>query len=303
MDENKNNTPEGTPESAPENTPDNAPESAPEENNINPPRQTEGEAAPEAGAEAPKEGKKQYKLRNAILNCICVALVLFAVIIVVRQCVYMPGEYQAPPTPAPTPEATPETPATPEPTPYIRKIPVMMYFTEREMSFPIETVGLVPYTDSKGEQIVAEDGRPVYTMGTINSGDVAAWLDASASPGEYGNAIFNGHISWKKVAGVFSVLQRMETGEEIVVEYDDGSTMAFAVESVDFYNLSDVPDTVMAYNTGDARVTLITCYGESWNSSLGTRDNRCVVVAKPKDESQVITPPVFTPAPDDECNT
>ena len=143
----------------------------------------------------------------------------------------------------------------------------------------------------------------LYTMGTVDSEKVAAWLDASASPGEYGNAIFNGHVSWKKVAGVFSVLPKMEEGEEIIVEYDDGSTMTFTVTNVDIYGIDDVPETVMAYDTGDSRMTLITCYGESWNSGLGTRNQRCVVVAKPVDSSKIITPPAVTPNPDEDCDT
>ena len=132
MDENKNSTPESTPE----------------ENNIKP-------AQPEANTAGPGEGKNNRSLRNTILTCISIALVLFAAIIVLRQYVYLPGKYEAPPTPAVT-----ETPvATPEPTPYVKKIPVMMYFTGREISFPVETVGIVPYTDSKGREVKAEDGR------------------------------------------------------------------------------------------------------------------------------------------------
>lgn len=96
MDENKNSTPESTPE----------------ENNINP-------AQPEANTAAPGEGKNKRSLRNTILTCISIALVLFAAIIVLRQYVYLPGQYEAPPTPAVT-----ETPvATPEPTPYVKRYP------------------------------------------------------------------------------------------------------------------------------------------------------------------------------------
>lgn len=79
----------------------------------------------------------------------------------------------------------------------------MMYFTGREISFPVETVGIVPYTDSKGREVKAEDGSTVYTMGTVDSEKVAAWLDASASPGEYGNAIFNGPCILEKGSGRF----------------------------------------------------------------------------------------------------
>lgn len=271
MDENKLNTPDTSPEEKP------------------------------AGSGAPGQSGGKKSLRNLILNCISIALVLFAAIIVLRQYVYLPGQYEAPPTPAVS--ATPVVEATPEPTPYVKKTPVMMYFTGREISFPVETVGIVPYTDSKGREVKAEDGSTVYTMGTVDSEKVAAWLDASASPGEYGNAIFNGHVSWKKVAGVFSVLPKMEEGEEIIVEYDDGSTMTFTVTNVDIYGIDDVPETVMAYDTGDSRMTLITCYGESWNSGLGTRNQRCVVVAKPKDSSKIITPPAVTPNPDEDCDT
>ena len=257
-----------------------------DENKLNTPDTSPEEKPTGSGTPGQSGGKKS--LRNLILNCVSIALVLFAAIIVLRDNVYLPGQYEAPPTPAVT-----ETPvATPEPTPYVKKIPVMMYFTDREISFPVETVGIVPYTDSKGREIKAEDGSTVYTMGTVDSEKVAAWLDASASPGEYGNAIFNGHVSWKQVAGVFSVLPKMEEGEEIIVEYDDGSTMAFAVTSVDIYDLDNVPPEVMAYDTGDFRMTLVTCYGESWNSGLGTRNKRCVVVAKPVDSSKIITPPV-----------
>ena len=268
-----------------------------DENKLNTPDTSPEEKPAESGAPGQSGGKKS--LRNTILTCISIALVLFAAIIVLRQYVYLPGKYEAPPTPAVT-----ETPvATPEPTPYVKKIPVMMYFTGREISFPVETVGIVPYTDSKGREVKAEDGSTVYTMGTVDSEKVAAWLDASASPGEYGNAIFNGHVSWKKVAGVFSVLPKMEEGEEIIVEYDDGSTMTFTVTNVDIYGIDDVPETVMAYDTGDSRMTLITCYGESWNSGLGTRNQRCVVVAKPVDSSKIITPPAVTPNPDEDCDT
>lgn len=109
MDENKNSTPESTPE----------------ENNINP-------AQPEANTAGPGEGKNKRSLRNTILTCISIALVLFAAIIVLRQYVYLPGQYEAPPTPAVT-----ETPvATAGPTPYVKKIPVMMYFNRQGNKLP-----------------------------------------------------------------------------------------------------------------------------------------------------------------------
>lgn len=233
-----------------------------------------------------RELSKKDKLRNNILTLISVGLVVFAIVILARQYIYVPGQYQAPPTPNPTPVATPlppqATPApTPEPTPYVKLIPVRMYFTDRELSCPVETVGLVPYTDGDGNELYNDAGLPMLTMGTIDSGEVAAWLEDCVSPGEYGNSIFNGHVTWKKVAGIFSQLPKMQPGEEIVIEYHDGSTKSFIIESVEIFGIDDAPKHVMAFDTGDARITLVTCYGESWNSQMGTRDERCAVIAKP----------------------
>lgn len=244
-----------------------------------------------AATEQPSEnGQRKRKGPGPVRIAIASALLIYAAVILFRQYVFIPGEYEAPPTA--TPEAIPEAEvmATPEPTPYVQKIPVKMYFTQREVSFPVESVGVVPYTDAKGNQVTDDQGREVYTMGTLETEKAAAWLETGPSPGEYGNAIFNGHVTWKKVAGVFSILPKMELGEEIVVEYADGSTMQFLVSSVDIYTINQEPDDVMSFDTGDSRITLITCYGESWNSQLGTREERCVVVAKPANPDEIIYP-------------
>ena len=247
----------------------------------------EGDAAASEQAQPAEqgEGAKKQK-RSPIRYIIAGALLVYAAVILFRQYIFIPEAYEAPPTPVPTEELA----TTPEPTPYVRKIPVKMYFTSREISFDVESVGIVPYTDAKGNQVVNEQGQKVYTMGTLDTEKAAAWLDIAASPGEYGNAIFNGHVTWKKVAGVFSLLPKMEAGEEIIVEYDDGSTMRFIVERVNIFGIYDEPADVMLFDTGDSRMTLITCYGEAWDSELGTREQRCVVVAKPANPDEIIYP-------------
>ena len=248
--------------------------------------------AEQSEAEQAEEARRlKKKKRRKVRRIIALALILYAAIILFRQYVYIPGKYEAPPTPVPTDSGISwEVTETPEPTPYIKKIPVKMYFTAREVSFPVERVGIVPYTDADGNQVVNELGQKVYTMGTLDTEKAAAWLESSSSPGEYGNAIFNGHVTWKKVAGVFSLLPKMEEGEEIIVEYDDGSTMRFIVERVNIFGIYDEPADVMLFDTGDSRMTLITCYGEAWDSELGTREQRCVVVAKPANPDEIIYP-------------
>lgn len=264
--------------------------------------ETEQPAEAVQNEEAAQEKQLKKKKRRRIRRVIAAALLAYAAIILFRQYVYIPGKYEAPPTPVPT--ATPaaeEATVTPKPTPHVKKIPVKMYFTDREISFPVERVGIVPYTDAKGNQVTNEQGQLIYTMGTLETEKAAAWWEDSRSPGEYGNAIFNGHVTWKKVAGVFSVLPKMEKGEEIVVEYEDGSTMSFIVYSVDIYGLGEEPEDVMNIYTEDSRITLITCYGESWNSELGTREARCVVVAHIADTKDIIFP--YVDKSDSDCES
>ncbi len=284
MDEKKINN-----EIIEENAPVTEGESVDAENAIDAEQVNNAEQSEAEQAEEARRLKK--KKRRKVRRIIALALILYAAIILFRQYVYIPGKYEAPPTPVPTDSGISwEVTETPEPTPYVKKIPVKMYFTAREVSFPVERVGIVPYTDADGNQVVNELGQKVYTMGTLDTEKAAAWLENSSSPGEYGNAIFNGHVTWKKVAGVFSLLPKMEEGEEIIVEYDDGSTMRFIVERVNIFGIYDEPADVMLYDTGDSRMTLITCYGEAWDSELGTREQRCVVVAKPANPDEIIYP-------------
>lgn len=226
--------------------------------------------------------KRRSLLLNRLLLGASVLLFLAGVWMLVRQYVFIPDAYVAPTTPTPTATAlpTPTAQVTPSPTPYVKKIPITLHFMEREISCPIEPVGIVDDVDKKGNPVLDENGEPIKTMGTIDSAKVAAWLEDGPSPGEPGNAIINGHIRWAKVAGVFSVLGDMAIGERIAITYEDGSSLYFAVESVDIFTIDDWPEWVMQLDSGDTRLTLITCHGD-WNSAQGTSNERVVVVAKP----------------------
>lgn len=229
-------------------------------------------------------------LLNRLLLGASVVLFALGVWLLVRQHVFIPDAYVAPATPAPVATPAPTAAAaaaTPSPTPYVKKIPITLHFTEREISCPIEPVGIEDDVDKDGNPVLDEFGNPVKIMGTIDSEKVAAWLEEGPSPGEPGNAIINGHIRWKKVAGVFSVLKDMAPGEKLAVTYDDGSVMYFAVESMDIFTIDDWPSWVMEQSS-DTRMTLITCHGE-WNRSRGTSNERVVVVAKPLEEQEELS--------------
>ncbi|MDR0840046.1 MAG: sortase [Christensenellaceae bacterium] len=231
-----------------------------------------------------QQNKKKFKPLDAALLALSAVLFLAGAYMVVRQYVFMPGSYVPPPATAAPVETTPpptlEPEVTPSPTPYVQKVPVMLHFVDREISCPIESVGVIENLDKNGDVILDEDGNPTYAMGTIDSEKVSAWLSTGPSPGEYGNAILNGHVRWKKIAGVFSILSDLKEGERLAITYDDGSSLYFAVASVDLFTIDDWPAWVMEPDSGDTRMTLITCHGD-WNRKAGTSNERVVVVARP----------------------
>lgn len=249
-------------------------------------------------AQDTKEQKRKNARRISRLLLLCsAAFFISGVLMLVRQYVFIPEAYVPPAAATPTPTATPRPTATlaplatptptpqPTPTPYVRVAPATLHFVERQISCPIEAVGKEQATDRHGDPLFDEAGNPLYTMGTVDSEKVAAWFEEGPSPGEYGNAIINGHITWKKVAGVFSILEEMESGEELAITYENGDVKYFAVESVNIFPIDDYPAWVMSMDTGDTRLTLITCHGE-WNRGAGTRNERVIVVAKPVEAAQ-----------------
>ncbi|OQB25462.1 MAG: Sortase family protein [Firmicutes bacterium ADurb.Bin182] len=200
------------------------------------------------------------------------ALLITGTVLTIREYVLIKKPYTPPPTPRPeqprTPAPSPSPGATPapspSPTPYIKPIPVKIYFTEREIETDIVKVGIL------------ENGE----MGTVDDAKLAAWLEEGPAPGESGNALINGHVRWKGTKGYFSILKEMKIGEEVVIEFEDGSAKAFEAVSIDIYKLDDIPDEVLNLG-GETRMTLITCLGD-YNPDIGTSESRVVVVCKPK---------------------
>lgn len=219
-----------------------------------------------------KTPNKRSGIIWTLLYIVIGAVFLTGVYLILRQYVLFPEKYVEPPTPAPTatlaptlaPSATPLP--TPSPTPYVKKIPVRIYFTDHKLQAEILPVG------------VTENNE----MATIDSAKDAAWYQFGPSPGEPGNALINGHVRWKGEKGTFSILKEMKTGEEVVIEFDDGTFKYFTVDSLNTYLLDEVPASVMDLK-GDSRMTLITCLGD-YDHALGTSRSRVVAVCKEKTE-------------------
>lgn len=247
---------------------------------------------PAPGEEQQAAKKPKQSLRARIL-WYCVygligAILVAGVVIIYRQSVIV-SKYDEPaptfvPTPAPTPTLAPaeETPQAPTPTPFVERTPTRICFTK-----PVYWCDIYPVGVTENNEV-----------GTIDSAVDAAWYMYGAYPGQEGNCIINGHVSWKQQKGTFAYLKEMEIGEEVAIELEDGAFIFYEVVSIEYIPYDAFPPEVLSQK-GDKRLTLITCEGD-YDRRHGTSLTRVVVVCHEKegDESQAppeASVPVATP--------
>lgn len=99
-------------------------------------------------------------------------------------------------------------------------------------------------------------------------GDLVAWYDFSARPGQSNNAVFSGHVDWTArngdpIPGVFYRLRELQIGDLIFVTLEDGAQMQYRVTGNVASPYDDPNVTKVMGPTGKDVVTLITC-GGTW---------------------------------------
>ena len=183
------------------------------------------------------------------------------------------------PPPAAEPGDMPESQVVPAREAVLTSLPVRMRIPALSLDYEIRGTG----ADSKG------------TMQIVPALEMVSWFTRSAIPGNEGNAIFGAHNTWGGVRSKVFTLDELEIGDEMEIDYADGTTLKFLLESVFVYELRTAPAHLIMDVRGDARATLITC---KWpfNTTTGTSDNRIVAIFK--EESVFITPdPPIEPFP------
>lgn len=136
-------------------------------------------------------------------------------------------------------------------------------------------------------------------IGAVNSATDVAWFKHFATPGEEGNAIFTGHITWKKAPGHFAKLLEMELYDEVFVQFADESIKYFYIAELYTVPYDDTSPELIS-NTGSARVTLITCKGD-YDRTIGTSQTRVIAICLEKDapfqtfSAPPLLPPKTTP--------
>jgi Sortase domain len=89
----------------------------------------------------------------------------------------------------------------------------------------------------------------------------AAWYKYSATPGQIGSSVIEGHVDSQRGPAVFFRLGALRRGDRIDVTLADGVTAVFRVTGVREYSKSRFPAKAIYGATGFAALRLITCGG------------------------------------------
>ncbi len=108
--------------------------------------------------------------------------------------------------------------------------------------------------------------------------DEAAWFRYSATPGEIGSSVIEGHVDSYAGPAVFFRLGALHPGDTIDVALADGVTAIFRVTGVREYLKAEFPDRLIYGSTDYAALRLITC-GGAFDSATGHYLSSTVVFA------------------------
>lgn len=112
------------------------------------------------------------------------------------------------------------------------------------------------------------------------------WYEYGPAPGEPGSAVLAAHVDLVgQGRGVFFDLNRLEPGDLIVVQFDDGSEATFSVRAKATYLKADLPTEAIFSRSGPPVLTLVTC-GGGFDSSISRYDSNVIVYAWPQADRQ-----------------
>jgi hypothetical protein len=110
------------------------------------------------------------------------------------------------------------------------------------------------------------------------SASKAAWYKYSATPGQIGSAVIEGHVDSYQGPAVFFRLGALRPGDHIDVTLADGITAIFRVTGVREYAKSKFPARIIYGATDYAALRLITC-GGAFDYATGHYRSSTVVFA------------------------
>ena len=178
------------------------------------------------------------------------------------------AESVPPPVAPPTPQFDDADP-TPAMAAFVGTIPVNIRIPAINLDAPVTSIGW---------EIVTRRGKS-QAVWQVPNRRVAGWHNTSALLGIPGNTVLNGHNTGR--GEVFRDLYKLEEGEEIVVEGQDGQAYTYEVGETYILPEAGQPLEVRRQNaryiqqTPDERLTLVTCH------PYGSLANRLLIIAYP----------------------
>lgn len=112
--------------------------------------------------------------------------------------------------------------------------------------------------------------------------ETVGWYKYGPTPGELGPAVILGHVDSYKGPAVLYSLGKLEVGDEILIDREDGTTATFEVIEMERESQNDFPTRKVYGDLDYAGLRLITCTGVYNHGTLRYSHN-LIVYAKLKE--------------------
>lgn len=137
----------------------------------------------------------------------------------------------------------------------------------------------IPSTGSEGflQNVGVDQNKQVAVPNNIY---MAGWFNETPRPGEKGNSVIDGHVTGRINKGIFEKLTSIKPGDEIKIEFGDGSNKNFTVKKSVAVPVNNAPAVIFSQDPAiERQLTVVTCTG-NWDAKLNQYTERLIVIAQ-----------------------
>lgn len=125
---------------------------------------------------------------------------------------------------------------------------------------------------------------PQGAVGVPKGPENAAWFKLGPMPGDKGSAVIDGHFGWGNgIPAVFDNLHKLEKGDKLYIENDQGMIISFVVAGLKSYDPEQNAMEVFDSGDGKSHLNLITCEG-AWDKEQKNYSKRLIVFSVKESE-------------------
>lgn len=137
----------------------------------------------------------------------------------------------------------------------------------------IQKIGVDAYVQKVG----VDQNKKVAVPNNVH---LAAWFSESVRPGENGLSIIDGHVSGRKIEGVFKNLKNLQKGDTFIIERGNGTRLTFKVFATQTVPESQATTPLFSQNPKVlSQLNLITC-GGNFDKKTQQYSDRVIVSAE-----------------------